>query len=47
MEKGGALMPENKNENCPCKSVNCPRHGKCNECSSHHEKNGGLSSCKR
>ncbi|MGN1167331.1 MAG: hypothetical protein ACI4S2_12990 [Lachnospiraceae bacterium] len=24
------------NENCPCKRKKCERHGKCDECRTHH-----------
>ncbi len=40
-------MQNNNNIECPCKSINCPRHGNCQECNAHHESKGGLSSCKR
>ena len=25
-----------KNENCPCKRINCKRHGDCVACKEHH-----------
>ncbi|SHJ87401.1 hypothetical protein SAMN02745227_00911 [Anaerobranca californiensis DSM 14826] len=35
------------NENCPCQSKHCPRHGNCEACQNHHNQNGGLPCCKR
>ena len=35
------------NKDCPCPSVNCARHGKCEECRKHHKENGGLPFCER
>ncbi|MDO5558932.1 MAG: methylated-DNA--[protein]-cysteine S-methyltransferase [Oscillospiraceae bacterium] len=26
----------NEKENCPCKHINCERHGRCSECMKHH-----------
>lgn len=27
---------EHKNESCPCKRINCERHGDCDACRAHH-----------
>lgn len=34
-------------DNCPCKSVNCERHGNCEACQEHHKAKGNLPACER
>lgn len=37
---------EVENENCPC-IKDCPRHGRCSECRTHHGEHGGLTCCEK
>lgn len=34
-------------ENCPCDSLDCERHGICCLCIKHHKEKGGLPACLR
>ena len=38
---------ENKNPECPCKSVECPRKANCDECRANHAEKGNLPACER
>lgn len=40
-------MQKERKQDCPCPSKTCKRHGLCDECRAHHEKNGGLPYCER
>lgn len=37
------------NQNCPCKKINCPRHGNCKECKQYHHSSSlfMLTKCER
>ena len=34
-------------ENCPCRRVNCPRHGDCAACRAHHRDSQRKRPCER
>lgn len=35
------------NKDCPCKSINCVRHGNCEECKEYHYSKDSLPTCER
>ena len=49
MEKRGEEMMEERRVTCPCKRINCPRHGDCASCRAHHHisRRNGFTWCEK